>query len=71
MSALSVDVPTCNVHVQSIMIHYITMSRGYATADSVRNQENAHNSPDPFSLAEGGVWGQDYPCSNSQQWRDW
>ena len=37
-----------NVRVQSVMMYYITTSRAYATADSVRNQENAQNSPDPF-----------------------
>ena len=39
----------CNVRVQCYgVMYYITMSRAYATADSVRNQENAQNSPDPF-----------------------
>ena len=37
-----------NVRVQSVMMYYITMSHAYATPDSVRNQENMQNSPDPF-----------------------
>ena len=40
--------------VQSVMMYYITMSLTYATADSVRNQENAQNSPDSFPLQRVG-----------------
>ena len=44
-----------NVHVQSAMVHYITMSRAYTTANSVRNQENKQNSPDLFPRERWGL----------------
>ena len=39
---------TCNVRMQSVMMYYVTMSCTYATADSVRNQEDVQNSSDAF-----------------------
>ena len=37
---------------------------GGACRLSQPNQENGPNSPDPFSLTEGGVWGRDYTVVN-------
>lgn len=43
------------MYVQSVIIHYITVSRVYAIADSVRNQENIQKSPDPFPHNRWGL----------------
>ena len=67
MSVLSRDSPmpkhatcVCKVLCYIVHVHYITMSCTYATADSVHNQEMHKNPPEPFPLAEGGVWEKDY-----------